>query len=279
MASRPFRARLRRAVSNSDGSTWHRHSRSSVSSLTSHPPPIAWRMSSWNSEMSWFALTSFGWSLCRRENARSCAVSLAPRSAARRRGRGELPDLADCPSASSISSRFPEITVSRLLKSCATPPVSCADGLHLLALVKLFLNQAARLYGVLVLGDVSEKDCEALAGGERIERVPGTLRGAKRLERNRALVRHGFAKLAENFVSAASRKASCRLRADEVAPFGNLRPGPRVEEADAPVPVDDDHAVGRTLKDHRDAGRGFLGLFLRLGQFAARGAPVHRPWC
>ena len=40
-----------------------------------------------------------------------------------------------------------------------------------------------------------------------------------------------------------------------------------VEEADAAVPIDGDHAVGRTLKDHRDPSRGFLGLLLRLGQF------------
>ena len=38
-------------------------------------------------------------------------------------GRGELPDPA-MSAASSMSSRFPETTVSRLLKSCATPPVS-----------------------------------------------------------------------------------------------------------------------------------------------------------
>jgi hypothetical protein len=35
----------------------------------------------------------------------------------------------------------------------------------------------------------------------------------------------------------------------------------------APVSIDDDHAVGRTLKDRRDPSRGFLGFFPRLGQF------------
>src|ERR1700682_3835313 len=36
MASRPFKARLRSAVSSSDGSTWHGHSDPSVVNLTSH---------------------------------------------------------------------------------------------------------------------------------------------------------------------------------------------------------------------------------------------------
>src|SRR6202040_3101771 len=49
-----------------------------------------------------------------------------------------------------------------------------ADGLHLLALVKLLLHEAARLHGVLVLGDVSEVERQALTGGERVERVPDT---------------------------------------------------------------------------------------------------------
>src|SRR5712664_383681 len=41
-----------------------------------------------------------------------------------------------------------------------------ADGLHLLALVKLRLHEAARLQGVLVLGDVSDVDRDTLTGGE-----------------------------------------------------------------------------------------------------------------
>src|SRR6202047_2097791 len=58
-----------------------------------------------------------------------------------------------------------------------------ADGLHLLALVELILDQAARLHGVLVLGDVSEVDRQAFTGGERIERVPGTAARAVCFER------------------------------------------------------------------------------------------------
>ena len=40
-----------------------------------------------------------------------------------------------------------------------------------------------------------------------------------------------------------------------------------IEEADPPVAVDDDHAVGRALEDHADPGCRFLGLLLGLGQF------------
>src|SRR3981189_283977 len=47
-----------------------------------------------------------------------------------------------------------------------------ADGFHLLALMKLLFGHAARLHGVLVLGDVPEEDRETFAGRECIERVP-----------------------------------------------------------------------------------------------------------
>src|ERR1700738_4485413 len=67
-----------------------------------------------------------------------------------------------------------------------------ADGLHLLALVKLRLHEAARLHGVLVLGDVSEVDREALTGGERIDRVPDTAARAVCFERRWALIRQGL---------------------------------------------------------------------------------------
>ena len=100
-----------------------------------------------------------------------------------------------------------------------------ADGLHLLALLKLFFGQAAGLHGVLVLGDVPEEDGEAFAGGERIERVPDTATRAERLERGRALVRHGFSKSADDFRAGSVQKSLLQIHADEFAPFGDLRPG------------------------------------------------------
>src|SRR5258708_27760275 len=57
-----------------------------------------------------------------------------------------------------------------------------ADGFHFLALLKLLLDETARLHSVLMLGDVSDIDREALAGGERIDRIPAIAVGAERFE-------------------------------------------------------------------------------------------------
>src|SRR5258708_34087102 len=97
-----------------------------------------------------------------------------------------------------MSSRFPETTISRLLKSCDAAR-ELANGLHLLGLVKLLLHEAARLQGVLVLGDVSDVDRDTLTGGARMERVPDTSAFAERLEAGRALLRHRLSKSAQNF--------------------------------------------------------------------------------
>jgi hypothetical protein len=96
------------------------------------------------------------------------------------RGSGELPDLAI------ICRIFDQLEVSgdyrkQVVELVRNAARELADGLHSLALLKLFFGQAARLHGVLVLGDVPEEDGEAFAGGERIERVPGTAARAERL--------------------------------------------------------------------------------------------------
>ena len=62
---------------------------------------------------------------CRREKARSCSVSLAPRCADRVAVCTILRSFWSVPSRISTSSRLPKIAVSRLLKSCARPPVNC----------------------------------------------------------------------------------------------------------------------------------------------------------
>src|SRR3984893_3246042 len=112
-------------------------------------------------------------------------------------GCGELPDLAN------IRGILDELEVpgdhhKQVVEIVRDAARELADGLHLLALVKLLLHEAARLHGVLVLGDVSEEDREAFTGGERIERVPDAAARTLRFQRGRALVRHGFSKLAEN---------------------------------------------------------------------------------
>ena len=52
------------------------------------------------------------------------------------------------------------------------PPREPADCLHLLALMKLFLDQATRLDGVLVFGDVSQQNGEAFARRKCVDLVP-----------------------------------------------------------------------------------------------------------
>src|SRR6202048_621438 len=120
-----------------------------------------------------------------------------------------------------------------------------ADGLHLLALVKLRLHEAARLQGVLVLGDVSDVDRDTLTGGERIERVPDTSAFAERLNAGRALLRHRLSKSAQNFRVVG--KGLRQGHADNITILGELRRGRPVDVVDAPVQIDDEHAVGRTL--------------------------------
>ena len=240
---------MSRAVSNSDGSTWHRHSlligpqldlTSSSNRLADAVPGIR--------EISWFALTSFGFSFCRREKESKLRRQLGPAVSGASCGRGEQPDPAV------IRCGFDEFEISgdhreQVVEVVRNTAGELSDGLHLLALVKLFLDQPSRLHRVLVLGDVSKVDRETLAGGERIDRVPDTAPSTIRFERNRTLVRHGFPKLAENFRVWIVQKGILQIRADQVTAFGDLRLGARIEEADALVSIDDDHAVGRTLKD------------------------------
>src|SRR6202048_4308458 len=263
IASRAFRARLSRAVSSSDGSTWHRHNRSSARSLTSHPPPTAWRMSPWNSEISSFTLTSLGLSLCRLEKPRSCCRQLCPSASGAQSGCSQLPDPAI------IRRILDEFEVAgdhckQVVEVVRDAAGELADGLHLLALVKLRLHEAARLQGVLVLGDVSDVDRDTLTGGERIERVPDTSAFAERLKAGRALLRHRLSKSAQNFRVVG--KGLRQGHTDNITILGELRRGRPVDVVDAPVQIDDEHAVGRTLKNHGDPSRGFLGLLFRLGQ-------------
>ena len=71
----------------------------------------------------------------------------------------------------------------------------------------------------------------------------------------------------QDFHIGGGRKGFRKGHADDVAVLGQPQPGRPVEIADAPVSIDDEHAVGGALKDHRDAGGGFLGFLLGLGQF------------
>ena len=50
---------------------------------------------------------------------------------------------------------WPVTIISRLLKSCATPPVKLAERLHFLRLRELRLRALERFLGVVPLGDVA----------------------------------------------------------------------------------------------------------------------------
>ncbi len=127
MASRALTARLSTQLSSWLASTW----------ISQIPPAstvsimiVSARVRRSISDtplMSAFTETGFGCSGWRREKARSCWVRMAAREEAIS---AEFTSWRRAASSRSASrrcnvSRLPPITVSRLLKSCATPPVSC----------------------------------------------------------------------------------------------------------------------------------------------------------
>src|SRR5262245_5952671 len=128
--------------------------------------------------------------------------------------------------------------------------------------MELFLDFAAGLQRVLVLGRVSKIDPEALAGGEHIDLKPGIAAKAEDLEGCRALTRHSRASLVTVLRAAGVQKGLPYVHAEEVAPFGNLHLGPRVEVSDAPVSINDDDAVCRALEYRRDPSRCLLRRIL-----------------
>ena len=71
-----------------------------------------------------FRSSTFGVSICFRLNARSCRVSEVARSAAAEISFAGPRSAGSGPSRSNRNSEYPEITISRLLKSCAIPPAS-----------------------------------------------------------------------------------------------------------------------------------------------------------
>ncbi len=124
MASRALTARLSRAFSSWAGSTWTHIGSPAASVSICTVSPTAWRISGRKSSIRPSMSTETGLSCWRREKARSWRVRLRPRSAACRTAfscrccRGSFSSLR------ASMSMLPRITVSRLLKSCATPPVS-----------------------------------------------------------------------------------------------------------------------------------------------------------
>ena len=151
-------------------------------------------------------------------------------------------------------------------------PRELPDCLHLLALMKSFLDKVACLDGVLVLGDVSEQDSDAFAGLERLDVIPGAQ--VERLEGSQALFRYRFVELCSDVRVNRVRKGLAEVHPDEVAFSRQPHLCPLVEISDIPIRIDDEDAVGHALEYRRDPGSrllcllpGILGPLLRVGQF------------
>src|SRR6516162_6592259 len=122
------------------------------------------------------------------------------------------------------------------------------DGLHFLTLTQLFLDQAAGFDGVLVLGDVSEQDGKAFTRRECVDLVPPGADIAEYFEVCQAPSRHRLANWVRDAGVCNVRKCLPEVHADQVTFFAKLHLGPVIDITDAPVPIDDEDAVGRTFK-------------------------------
>ncbi len=182
------------------------------------------------------------------------------------RRRGILPDLAD------VGGILDEVEAVRdhreqIVEVVRDTAGELTDRLHLLALVELLLDQPARLHRMLVIGDVAEKDRKTLAGGKRIDGVPDLSTRAEHFEECRPLRRRHLQDLVGDIEVVGVRKCFRQRQAPDILAFRKVCPGGSVEIGEAPVLIDDQHAVGGALEDHRDPGRGFLRFLPRVGQF------------
>ena len=123
IASRALIARFKTADWNSDVSTVVFHNPPAVMHSTVIDSPTARRTSGSVSCMTWSRLTISGCSGWRLAKARSCLVNLAARSAAMLIMSIRSLALSSRPMVRRSNPKLPMITVSRLLKSWATPPV------------------------------------------------------------------------------------------------------------------------------------------------------------
>ncbi len=121
IASRAFITRLMMAFSSWPTSIHAGHAGVCASISSTTVAGREWRISSARFSSRGFISTACGFRDCLREKASRRWVNNAPRSAAfsARPMRGASGEWG------SASSRLPMITASRLLKSCASPPVSC----------------------------------------------------------------------------------------------------------------------------------------------------------
>src|SRR5262245_53688858 len=126
--------------------------------------------------------------------------------------------------------------------------------------MELLLDLPAGVEGVLMLGHVSEVNRKTFARGEYIDLKPAIAVRAQGLERHRAPIPHGGTSLGRMLRVAGIQKGVPYIHANEIAPFGQLHLGALVEISDAPVLIDDHHAVSRAFEHGRDAGCGPLSV-------------------
>ena len=124
MASRAFRHRLSSAFSSCPGSTCAGHRPAARTISISMSSPSVRRNIGSSPASSAFRSTTFGASACLRAKASRRCVRSAPRCAAVVIISASTRWRASSRFSSVSSSALPITTVSRLLKSCATPPVS-----------------------------------------------------------------------------------------------------------------------------------------------------------
>ena len=125
IASRALIARLTSAVSSSVVSTVIGQISSSTATSSSMALPRPVSSTSRTEKMLSRRSTVWGLTLWRRANVSNCRVSAAPRCEALSIAWIARTAFGSSPENFLSMLRLPEITISKLLKSCATPPVSC----------------------------------------------------------------------------------------------------------------------------------------------------------
>ncbi len=124
MASRAFTARFRTICSSCVGSAFTRYRSGARAVVRSTSSPTSRFSSRYAWSMTAFGSITFGSTMALRLNASNWLVTAAARSPASRMAATASRFGSPGASAPSTRSPYPLMTVSRLLKSCATPPAS-----------------------------------------------------------------------------------------------------------------------------------------------------------
>ena len=160
MASRALTTRLTSASSNSEMSIESGHVVGGTSICRSILPRAELASISRNAAMVCAGETVRGLSDWRRENISNCRVSVSPRAAADWIASSARTFFGSDSRRSSVCA-WPVTIISRLLKSCATPPVSWPSASIFCACASCCLRALERFLRVAPLGDVARDLGEA----------------------------------------------------------------------------------------------------------------------